>query len=162
MVSMNAIDVEVFQVNFCASLSTGSLQYRQKTLAAHTGAAASVPAPPPLSAIPPHMQPSSRTSTPPVQPPYHQNYGGYPSHTPTPPNAGGYPGYSGYNTPPPPPAPQQAAPPPAIPESMLAGMSEDQRRMLMAVVAMTPEQINALSPGDRANIMQLRATLGLR
>ncbi|KAF7318118.1 hypothetical protein HMN09_00319800 [Mycena chlorophos] len=146
MVSMNAIDVEVFQ----------------KTLAAHTGVAASVPAPPPLSAIPPHMQPSSRTTTPPAQPPYHQHYGGYPSHTPTPPNAGGYPGYGGYNTPPPPPAPQQAAPPPAIPESMLAGMSEDQRRMLMAVVAMTPEQINALSPGDRANIMQLRATLGLR
>ncbi|KAF7301059.1 hypothetical protein MIND_00671700 [Mycena indigotica] len=144
MVSMNAIDIDVFQ----------------KTLASHSGASVAPPAPVPLSAIPPHMQPSSRTNTPPVQPPYPQHY---PSHTPTPPNAGAYPAYNAYPQPaaatPP---PTRAPPPPAIPESMLAGMSEEQRQMLINVLSMTPEQVNALPPADRTNIMQLRATLGIR
>ncbi|KAF7331547.1 hypothetical protein MKEN_00033800 [Mycena kentingensis (nom. inval.)] len=164
MVSMNAIDIDVFQ----------------KTLAAHSAKAAAPPmqAPAPLSAIPPHMQQSSssRTSTPPYPP---QNYGGYPSvpsHTPTPPNAGGYAtppnAGGGYATPPnygygghappaaptPPPAPRAA---PVIPGAMLAGMSNEQKQMLMGVVAMTPEQINALSAAERANVLQLRAAFGI-
>ncbi|KAJ7062882.1 hypothetical protein C8F01DRAFT_1251682 [Mycena amicta] len=150
MVSMNAIDIDVFQ----------------KTLASHSAPAPAVPpAPSPLSAIPPHLQPSSRTNTPPVQQPYPQHYGGYPnapSHTPTPPNA--YPGYSGYAPPavPTPPPPPQRPAPPTIPDAMFAGMSEEQKQMLVSVLSMTPEQINALPPSDRTHVIQLRATLGLR
>ncbi|KAJ7910244.1 hypothetical protein B0H13DRAFT_2328667 [Mycena leptocephala] len=154
MVSMNAINFDVFQKTL-SDFGAASAQAAQ---------APPVPAPIPLSAVPPHLQPSSqphsRTNTPPTQLPYQnppQAAYGYPSAARLP--AGYNGGFSsaapptGYGTPPPRPAA------PAIPDA-LAAIPEDQRQMIMGVLAMTPEQINQLPPADRANIMQLRATLG--
>ncbi|KAJ7250312.1 hypothetical protein C8J57DRAFT_1188728 [Mycena rebaudengoi] len=151
MVSMNAINFDVFQ----------------KTLS-DFGAANAQPAPAPAPpvvapAIPPHIQPSSqphsRTSTPPTYPSQPQNYG-YPHAQPqytqgygrAPPPPHGY-NNSGYGAPPPRPAP-------VFPDA-LASIPEEQKQMIMGVLAMTPEQINMLPPADRANILQLRATLGV-
>ncbi|KAI5119780.1 hypothetical protein M0805_009251 [Coniferiporia weirii] len=43
----------------------------------------------------------------------------------------------------------------------LGNIPDDQREMIMRVIAMTPEQVNRLPPQDRAITIQLRATLGL-
>ncbi|KAJ7476991.1 hypothetical protein B0H11DRAFT_2173919 [Mycena galericulata] len=158
MVSMNAINFEVFQ----KTLSDFGAQAAQ-------AAQAPLPAPAPLSAVPPHLQPNSqpnsRTNTPPTQNPYqNQPQGGY-AYPPqnqaygrAPPAAPAYNG--GFNSAPPAaygqPPPRPAA---ALPDA-LAAIPEDQRQMIMGVLSMTPEQINNLPPSDRANIMQLRATLG--
>ncbi|KAJ7669442.1 hypothetical protein DFH06DRAFT_1181208 [Mycena polygramma] len=142
MVSMNAINFDVFQKTLSDFGAKANAQQ------------AAPPAPAPLSAIPPHLQPSSqpnsRTSTPPMQhtphhtPPPHAGYG-YPA-APTP--------IQNYGR-----AMPAASHPPALPDA-LALIPEDQRQMIMGVLAMTPEQIIQLPPQDRANIMQLRATLG--
>ncbi|KAJ6579529.1 hypothetical protein DFH09DRAFT_1146833 [Mycena vulgaris] len=147
MVSMNAINFEVFQ----------------KTLSdygAAQAAQAPVPAPVPLSAVPTHLQPSSqphsRTNTPPMQNPYPQSGYGQP-----PPNQAygrAPPAPAGYNAGFPPTQPAGYAPRP--PAFDMTAFPEDQRQMIMGVLAMTSEQINALPPADRAGIMQLRATLG--
>ncbi|KAF8146495.1 hypothetical protein K438DRAFT_1869282 [Mycena galopus ATCC 62051] len=153
MVSMNAINFDVFQKTL-SDYGAANAQAAQ----------APVPAPVPLSAVPAHLQPTSqpnsRTNTPPTQLPYQNQPGGYgyPPANRGPPGGGYNGGYSstpptGYNTPP----PRPAAP---VPDA-LAAFPEDQRQMIMGVLAMTPEQINGLPPSDRASIMQLRATLGL-
>ncbi|KAH9486061.1 hypothetical protein JR316_0000125 [Psilocybe cubensis] len=77
----------------------------------------------------------------------------------------GYGAYgSGYGQPPPQPAHAHQATPqsatPALPES-LAGIPEEQKALIMRVLAMTPEQINMLPPGERATYIQIRATLGV-
>ncbi|KAJ7213216.1 hypothetical protein B0H12DRAFT_1205760 [Mycena haematopus] len=155
MVSMNAINFDVFQKTL-SDYGAANAQAAQ--------APAPVPAPVPLSAVPPHLQPTSqpnsRTNTPPTQLPYQNQPQGaysYPAASRGPPVGGYNGGYSstpptGYGTPPPRPAP-------AVPDP-LAAFPEDQRQMIMGVLAMTPEQINNLPPSDRASIMQLRATLG--
>ncbi|KAJ7745422.1 hypothetical protein DFH07DRAFT_1063185 [Mycena maculata] len=155
MVSMNAINFDVFQKTL-SDFGAASAQAAQATM----------PAPAPLSAIPPYLQPSSqpnsRTNTPPMQNRYQNQPYGYPP-APTPPNAGygrappAATGYGGGFNPAPPVGYGQPAP--RVPDP-LAAIPEDQRQMIMTVLAMTPEQINSLSPSDRANIMQLRATLG--
>ncbi|KAJ7190209.1 hypothetical protein GGX14DRAFT_580017 [Mycena pura] len=160
MVSMDAINIQVFQ-KILSDFSAAS--------APPPAPAALISAPAPLSAIPPHLQPTSqphsRGNTPPTQVPY-QNppqaaYGYPPAHTPTPPTQGYGPnrtpsvGYGGgYNSAPP--ADYGTPPRPAatIPD-VLANIPEDQRQMLMGVLSMTPEQINNLPPADRANILQL-------
>ncbi|KAJ7632383.1 hypothetical protein FB45DRAFT_912311 [Roridomyces roridus] len=122
MVSMNAINIQVFQ----------------KTLSDFGAQTAPMPAPAPLSAIPPRLQPSqpsSRTNTP-------------PTHNPYPPTSYG------------PPNPAYGRAPPRSAPDPLAAIPEDQRQMIMGVLSMTAEQINNLPPADRANIMHLRATLG--
>ncbi|KAJ6473267.1 hypothetical protein C8R45DRAFT_1103829 [Mycena sanguinolenta] len=148
MVSMNAINFDVFQ-KILSEYGAANAQAVQ----------APAPAPAPLSAVPPHLQPTSqpnsRTNTPPTQVPYQNQPQGAYAYPPA--NRGYNGGYSstpptGYNTPPPRPAP-------AVPDP-LAAFPEDQRQMIMGVLAMTPEQINNLPPSDRASIMQLRATLG--
>ncbi|KAJ7123153.1 hypothetical protein C8R44DRAFT_876335 [Mycena epipterygia] len=158
MVSMNAINFDVFQKTL-SDFGAATAQAAQ----------APVPAPPPvLSAIPPHLQPPSephsRTNTPPTQAPYpNQQPSGYGQ---PPPNQGyGRGAAAGYNNggfnPAPPTGygPPPSRPPAALPDA-LASIPEDQRQMIMGVLAMTPDQINRLPPSDRANIMQLRATLG--
>ncbi len=42
---------------------------------------------------------------------------------------------------------------------MLAGVSEEQRAVLLQVLNMTPDRINALPDGERAAIQQLVRTL---
>ncbi|KAJ7499657.1 hypothetical protein FB451DRAFT_1206114 [Mycena latifolia] len=148
MVSVNAINVDVFQ----------------KILSDYGAAQAAQAAPAPLSAIPSHVQPSSqpnsRTGTPPMHNPYqNQPQGGY---SQPPPNQGygrappagyngGFNSPAGYGTPP-------ARPAAAMPD--VSSFPEEQRQMIMGLLAMTPEQINNLPPADRASIMQVRATLG--
>ncbi|KAJ7076461.1 hypothetical protein B0H15DRAFT_595138 [Mycena belliarum] len=154
MVSMNAINVDVFQ----------------KILSDYGAAQAAQAAPAPARphpAIPAHVQhvsqPTSRTSTPPTHNPYqHQPQSGYGQLPPnqgygrTQPPAPAYNGgfnpapLAGYGTPPP-----RA---PAMPD--MSAFPEEQRQMIMGLLAMTPEQINALPPADRASILQVRAQLG--
>ncbi|KAL0952199.1 hypothetical protein HGRIS_008808 [Hohenbuehelia grisea] len=173
MVNMNAINFEVFQ----------------KTLASFGGNNQDVkPAAPLPSAIPPHLAqahaaPHYRTSTPPaaaVSAPPHSGTNGHGfNHVPSqpgygrPPPAG--PSYAqptaahGHHAGYPPHVPPYGHAPPAAPSSApasnmsdsLAGMSDEQKAMLTRVISMTPEQISMLPPADRANIIQLRTTLGL-
>ncbi|KZT43865.1 hypothetical protein SISSUDRAFT_1039776 [Sistotremastrum suecicum HHB10207 ss-3] len=47
------------------------------------------------------------------------------------------------------------------PPNVIASIPEDQRALLMRVIAMTPSQIEQLPPTERATFIQLRQTLGL-
>ncbi|EGN93546.1 hypothetical protein SERLA73DRAFT_156149 [Serpula lacrymans var. lacrymans S7.3] len=156
MVKINAVDVQVLQ----------------KTVT--TFSAGAQPQPPaqmqplqPAPAIPPHLS-QYRTPTPQAHTPPHA-----PSHTPAPslysnghgrgPSSNTYSGTGSY----PSPSNGYAAPPAGtgmgagmIPDA-LAAIPDEQKAMIMRVIAMTPEQIHQLPPTERANIIQLRATLGL-
>ncbi|KAL5494599.1 hypothetical protein ACEPAI_60 [Sanghuangporus weigelae] len=54
---------------------------------------------------------------------------------------------------------QQQSAPPGL--GAFGNIPDDQREMIMRVIAMTPEQIRSLPPQERAITLQLRATLGL-
>lgn len=49
---------------------------------------------------------------------------------------------------------------PELPDA-LASLPEEQKAMIIRVIAMTPEQVNMLPPAERAGVVQLRTTLGL-
>ncbi|KIJ90967.1 hypothetical protein K443DRAFT_686373 [Laccaria amethystina LaAM-08-1] len=179
MVSMNAIDVEVFKKTL-AEFGSSVAQ------AAPTGttlvAPLSVPQTP-ASAIPPHMQqqqPHSWTSTPPsavppVMPPQQQQSYAYVNGqqyygVPAPRQAYGfqgylyheaqaaYPGYpSTYGAPQPPP---QASQTPVLPDT-LAAIPDDQKALIMRVLSVTPEQINMLPAAERTTYIQIRTTLSV-
>ncbi|KZT60047.1 hypothetical protein CALCODRAFT_481121 [Calocera cornea HHB12733] len=83
----------------------------------------------------------------PVQPPPQQPYS-YPP--PMQPAAYAPPPQSYYGMPPPQPVPQAMPPPPAP-------LAADQRAMLMQVLSLSQDQVNALPPPERAAIMQLRS-----
>ncbi|KAK0473782.1 hypothetical protein IW261DRAFT_1610947 [Armillaria novae-zelandiae] len=53
----------------------------------------------------------------------------------------------------------QPQPAPAQPMDILAAIPDEQKAMIMHVIQMTPEQINALGPTERASVLQLRASL---
>lgn len=113
MVSMDAVDIDVFQ----------------RILAEYGQQQAQVP--PAVTVTP--------TSTPPVpQQPHNQ------------PSYSGYGGQQAYVQP-------QSAP--AQPLDILAAIPDEQKAMIMHVIQMTPEQINALGPTERASVLQLRASL---
>ncbi|KAF8971936.1 hypothetical protein BDZ97DRAFT_1901557 [Flammula alnicola] len=202
MVSMNAINIEVFQVMPPTA------------------------APAPISAIPLHLQAQYRTSTPPSFPGSNSlppssalasSSSQVPTHTPTPPygygttngqgssaagygygqqgygypqqqqqqpyqqqppyqqqqpqyqqpqyqqyqQQGGYPGYPPYGGQHQPPQAPASAPPatvtPGLPDA-LAGIPEEQKALIMRVLAMTPEQINMLPPADRTTYIQIVST----
>ncbi|KAF9218546.1 hypothetical protein BS17DRAFT_791168 [Gyrodon lividus] len=155
MVKMNAVDVQVLQ----------------KTLAAYSANMPPPSAPPtsqtpaqalliqPASAVPPHFS-QYRTPTPQTHTPPHYNGHGH-----TPPSQGPYMGQmqghyagpSGYGTLPTA-APQMGG---NVLPDVLASIPEEQKAMIMRVIAMTPEQINMLPPTERSGIIQLRTTLGL-
>ncbi|KJA19205.1 hypothetical protein HYPSUDRAFT_69376 [Hypholoma sublateritium FD-334 SS-4] len=93
------------------------------------------------------------------QQPAYQQQGGY--QQPPYQQQSGYPGYPPYQQAPPQvPAPPAAAATPTLPDT-LAGISEEQKTLIMRVLAMTPEQINMLPPTDRATYIQIRTTLGV-
>ncbi|KAH7928334.1 hypothetical protein BV22DRAFT_1083178 [Leucogyrophana mollusca] len=95
--------------------------------------------PQPVMALPPMSGP------PPGAPNVYQQQQHPPSHMP--------PQNAYYRPPPPPqPAPQQHAPP-ALPD---LGMDPAQRQMLMQVLSLTSDQINALPPSERDAIQALR------
>ncbi|KAG0706665.1 hypothetical protein DFH29DRAFT_136361 [Suillus ampliporus] len=162
MVKMNAVDVQVLQ----KTLTNYSASIQQQQQQQQNAGPSTAPAIQPASAIPPHLQ-QYRTPTPQSQTPPH-----VPSHTPTPPhysNGHGqapqqsygygapshYGGQGGYGT------PQQVPMGGGIIPDALASIPEEQKAMIIRVIAMTPDQINMLPPTERASIIQLRATLGL-
>ncbi|KAF8522450.1 hypothetical protein BU17DRAFT_75171 [Hysterangium stoloniferum] len=107
----------------------------------------------PAPALPPHLLPHTQSPYPHQQPSSSGMYGlpppsshmGYqpppPSATPT------------YYQPPPQTAPSAAPPPTA--SDPVSGVPESQRAMLMQMLSLTTEQINALPPTERAAIQQL-------
>ncbi|EIM92403.1 uncharacterized protein STEHIDRAFT_164689 [Stereum hirsutum FP-91666 SS1] len=149
MIKMNAINVEVFQQTLASyGAGQGSQQNGASTMSAIPAAApapTTVPSAPPPTAIPPHLSAHqhSRSNTPQYStpPPTHTQSD---SHHGTPLQPGR-------------PAPQTA---PVLPDAF-AAIPEEQRAVIMQVLAMTPEQVALLPPTERANIMQLRASLGL-
>ncbi|PPR06260.1 hypothetical protein CVT24_000932 [Panaeolus cyanescens] len=187
MVSMNAVDIQVFQKTLAEYNATSSATMGVP------GSSVAPPVPkPPIAPtpIPPHMQAQYRNATPPVHaptppyPPY--SNGGQPAHhAPPPPGYGAQYGqpqsqaYPSYNAPPPPgyghhghayppqvayggqPSQTQSAMPAApagLPEA-LANIPDDQKALIMRVISMTPEQINALPPAERSTYVQIRTTL---
>ncbi|KAK0217437.1 hypothetical protein EDD85DRAFT_869311 [Armillaria nabsnona] len=66
------------------------------------------------------------------------------------------PSYSGYSVQQPYAQPQPA---PAQSMDILAAIPDEQKAMIMHVIQMTPEQISALGPTERASVLQLRASL---
>ncbi|EJU01307.1 hypothetical protein DACRYDRAFT_116497 [Dacryopinax primogenitus] len=70
-----------------------------------------------------------------------------------------YPPPQSYYGMPPPPVPQAVPPPTPAPAAAVAAapLPADQRAMLMQVLSLSQEQVNALPPTERAAIMQLRS-----
>ncbi|KAI0348158.1 hypothetical protein BDW22DRAFT_1424370 [Trametopsis cervina] len=177
MVNINAVKVDVIQktvADFTASIAAASSSSAPgPPLAAPALAPHPVPVPqappmrPPSNAIPygrgvppPPPVPYARHHTPsaPPPPPYYGQPG--PSYQQTPP-----PGHQGYGPGSMPPAGYGAPPVPAPPVYQLppafANIPEEQKALLMKVVAMTPEEIYRQPPQERSNLIQLRQTLGI-
>ncbi|KXN85991.1 hypothetical protein AN958_10601 [Leucoagaricus sp. SymC.cos] len=100
--------------------------------------------------------------------PVYAAYGGQPQQSQNQPQPG-YPGYppagapsGSYSAPPPNGTaggrPQSA---PAVRPEMLAAFPEDQKALIMHVVSMTQEQLNALPADQRGTYLQIRTTLGI-
>ncbi|WWD15639.1 hypothetical protein CI109_100061 [Kwoniella shandongensis] len=133
-------------------------------------AAAPVPSYPPAAQAPPAAYPPYPPAAAQAPPP--SNYPPYPpsnsSYRPPPNSApGGYnappqPSYgggagSGYGAPPPaPPVASGLASLPPSAQAALSTLPEDQQQMLLQVLQLSPDQINALDPNQKASIMQLR------
>ncbi|KAI0375449.1 hypothetical protein BV20DRAFT_960603 [Pilatotrama ljubarskyi] len=145
----------------------------------------------PAPAIPPHMQSQMppRGGTPTYPPPGpHGPPQGYPPHAPTgypghgygtPPPPAQVPGYGPphHAQQPPPqhappqmqPPPHMQGPPPAAPAppsgprlpDAFAALPEDQKAVIIRVMQMSREEVYAMPPSERENIIKLRATLGL-
>ncbi|KAI0685081.1 hypothetical protein BC835DRAFT_1386156 [Cytidiella melzeri] len=168
MVNVDAVKVEVIQktvADFTANASA----------AAAASAATSVPAV--ATSIPPAAPPRPQSYAPPqvrgVPPPGPYARHGTPSGPPAPPYYG-QPGPSYQQTPPPGhhlygtnngPPPVYGGPTTAptgyqLPQAF-ANIPEEQKMLLMNIVAMTPEEIHRKPPQERTNLIQLRQTLGL-
>ncbi|KDQ50939.1 hypothetical protein JAAARDRAFT_73906 [Jaapia argillacea MUCL 33604] len=136
-----------------------------------------VPMPPPHLAPPPHMyaQPPPMHQPQPMMPPPMMHPGQPPMQAmpPGPPPPGMYTHHQHVPPPPPPqyyqPPPQQQQQPPQGPgqgqqqaQAAAAQVQQDgsidpaQKAMLLQVLQMTPEQINALEPSARATVNQIR------
>ncbi|CUA78315.1 hypothetical protein RSOLAG22IIIB_13064 [Rhizoctonia solani] len=117
----------------------------------------STPTYPPTSALsyPPTSTPTYPPNYPP-QPPQAQ-----PQAPSIPPHV-----YQARQPPPPPPvqqqqAPMQARPPPSVPPagmSGIPGLAPDQQAMVQRLALLTPDQIAALPPSDRAALIELATT----
>ncbi|KAG6919849.1 hypothetical protein DXG01_015556 [Tephrocybe rancida] len=183
MVKMNAVNFEVFQKTLAdyGSNSKPSATVSAPVSApvptptpsmlpsAHPSTSST-----PVPALPPHLHPQVqhyRTATPPNQPylysdgqapqpqPHQQLPYGQPPFQPAPSHPGyGYSqpqptyGYPGYGNTPPVPTPQ---PMPAGIQSSLAAIPEEQKALIMRVITMTPDQLNALPPAERQTYIQL-------
>ncbi|KAF9651407.1 hypothetical protein BDM02DRAFT_3184656 [Thelephora ganbajun] len=140
MVKINAVNMEVFQ----------------QTLSSF--GASQIPVPVQPASTPAPVIPTGPTHA--LKQQQQQQYQGYPLQHPGP---ASHPNHQtqGY--------PQHHPQPPAAPRAQvqaaialpphLQNLPEDQKATLIKVLSMTPEQINMLAPTDRANIMQLRASL---
>lgn len=144
MLMMNVVDPDILQRILAAS---------------GAGPSAAAPTASAPGAVPPHMQHPGAHNGGSATPPQH--YGGPSPSGPYPPASRPPPGP--YNQPVhggPPHAPQggQANDPVAA----LAGQNlpEEQKALLMQVLQLTPDQINALPPDQKASILQLKAQFG--
>ncbi|KAF8890106.1 hypothetical protein BD779DRAFT_1518345 [Infundibulicybe gibba] len=159
MVSMNAINFDVFQVPITPPGLGSGAGHRA---AIPTGQYAT---PPPTNPYGYQNGASQSHQAPPAA----ANHGGYPQQQqqqqPGPGYPYGQPPQSGYSNAGYPPGMMYsggaAAPTPAasIPDA-LSAIPEEQKALIMRVLSMTPEQINSLGPTERATFIQLRATLG--
>ncbi|EKM78405.1 hypothetical protein AGABI1DRAFT_114691 [Agaricus bisporus var. burnettii JB137-S8] len=120
---------------------------------------------PPRPPMPPHLSQQS----PFVPPPSHMSYqapapmSGLPPPSSLPPASAMFPttGVPYYRPPPPAAAPQAPAPPVAAQQpAATPAINENQRAMLMQVLALTPDQISGLPESEKAAIMQLRTQFG--
>ncbi|KAI0734369.1 hypothetical protein C8Q72DRAFT_387917 [Fomitopsis betulina] len=177
LVNINAVNSEVVQKIIAAYTQSGAVAPPPQP------APVAGPSAQPLSAIPPHLaQPPPRGGTPTY--PTHsrgatptyllQQPVGYPPSYSTPPpplqygapSAGGpIPGLGSY---PPPPAltPSQAQSKASqsaasILAAALQKVPDEQKSLVMQIISMTREEIFAMAPTERDNIIKLRATLGL-
>ncbi|KII91812.1 hypothetical protein PLICRDRAFT_90058 [Plicaturopsis crispa FD-325 SS-3] len=129
----------------------------QRMLAAtSTGPSLGAAPPPPPPNVPrpyqqPPMQPPPMQQPQPLAPPPPPMSAPPNMYQQPPPNL---PPPQSYYRPPPPPQ-QQQAPPPLNPQN--TAMDPAQRQMLMQVLSLTPDQINALPPTEREAIQQLRS-----
>lgn len=138
MLMMNVVDPDILQRILAAS-------------GAVPGAVAAAAA-----SVPPHMQTHSGASNGSATPP--QRYGTaaaatrYAAPALPPPTSYAQPGYGG--------APSAPAANDAV--AALAGQNlpEEQKALLMQVLQLTPDQINALPPDQKASILQLKAQFG--
>lgn len=135
MLMMNVVDPEILQRILAASGAMG-------------GAAAPAPAAP----VPPHMQQQQSNGTPP------QHFAGASAY----PGVGRPPAPYAYGQAPTAPQSQPPAAPSNDPLAALAGQNlpEEQKALLMQVLQLTQDQINALPPDQKASIMQLKAQFG--
>ncbi|KAH9929698.1 uncharacterized protein B0H18DRAFT_1117253 [Fomitopsis serialis] len=183
LVNVNAVNMDVVQKTIAAYTATaGPVSTSQPHPVPVPG-----PSAPPIPAIPPHLaQPPPRGGTPtfsahrsgtptypqpqrgatPTYPP--QQPAGYPPSYSTPPPQHGYggpptaaqiPGLSSYPPQPAPPAPPPAAKSAQSAASILAAAL--QKPLVMQIISMTREEIFAMPPTERDNIIKLRSTLGL-
>ncbi|KAG9020919.1 hypothetical protein FS837_007756 [Tulasnella sp. UAMH 9824] len=134
MLLNNMIDPATLQ-RMIASSNQGSAPPAPPTGPQYRAPAPTAPAPPPSAPAPPGYY--GGVGVPPAPP------------VPT------APAYSNF----PPPTVPRAAPPPAAPAqpNAPANIPEDQKAMLLQILSLTPEQINALPPTERATVQQLRA-----
>ncbi|KAL5533574.1 hypothetical protein ACEPAG_34 [Sanghuangporus baumii] len=178
-------------VPLMAKMGILNLEVLQKTLATYAGQAAAntaaqvpAPVPPPVPTIPAHITqvpPYGHQPTPP--PPSVPNVYSAPPNQPGTSAPSGYPGYPLPQTPQAQAQTQngavagsgsaayptqyggqyqqqqQQSAPPGL--GAFGNIPDDQKEMIMRVIAMTPEQIRSLPPQERAITLQLRATLGL-
>ncbi|KAL1951260.1 hypothetical protein VTO73DRAFT_409 [Trametes versicolor] len=183
MADVGAVKMEVVQETIA--------KYGALPGAATPAPAAPPPVPQPAPAIPPHMQSQGppRGGTP-TYPPYGAPQG-YPSQPTSYPGGHGYgtpppgPGYGlGAHAQQPPlhaahapphmqppqhmqPPHMHGAPPPAAPSSAarlpdaFAGLPEEQKAVILRVMQMSREEVYAMPPSERENIIKLRATLGM-
>ncbi|SPO37531.1 related to Cleavage stimulation factor [Pseudozyma flocculosa] len=184
MLMMNVVDPAILQRILGAS---GAVPPAAAAVAAAVPAVAGGPPPPPptgpmsgplgyggpmATGTPPHHPMSQGPPGPPppmgrpAPAPY--DYTGGPSATHTPPGP-----YSRPAPTPPhgmarPPGVAPPPPPPSAPAGAAGGLGalagqnlgEEQRQLLMQVLQLTPDQINALPPDQKASIMQLKAQFG--
>lgn len=173
MVTMNAVNIDVFQKTLAEygnkSAVTPTPKYNLSSVGQPSNSSTSV------LALPARLQPQTqqyRTATPPSQPfsgymngqaplPFNQSYS-----QPTPTYPAANTGY-GYAQPQPThsytdygaqaPLPGNTG---VLPDA-LAAIPEEQKALIMRVITMTPDQINALPPSERQTYIQLRAHLGV-
>ncbi|KDQ13758.1 hypothetical protein BOTBODRAFT_33198 [Botryobasidium botryosum FD-172 SS1] len=121
------------------------------------------PAPPVAPSIPPPVAISQPSHVPPPHALYGQQqqqyYGTPPQHGHQPPPPPQHPAHAPQHHSPS--APQgQPTMPPGMPPAAAAALGDQQKAMLMQILSLTPDQINALPPDERNAIHQLRSQLG--
>ncbi|KAE8271113.1 hypothetical protein A4X09_0g1231 [Tilletia walkeri] len=149
----------LFQAMLMMNVVDPALLQRILTSSGALGGASPPASAPPVSAPPPNVQPpqvNKAGSGAPAYPPQQASGRPAPPPPPQPPVA-----TAPVAAAPPPPVSGGGAPPPASGAAQIPpGLGEQQKALLMQVLKLTDEQINALPPEQKASIMQLKAQYG--